>query len=70
MRKRLLSFPELKTEKGIRFTRQHIDRLEKLGKFPMHVKLGVGANGANAWLEQEIDAHIDALAAARDEQAA
>jgi predicted DNA-binding transcriptional regulator AlpA len=63
---RLLSFPELKSVKGIRYTRQHIARMEKTRRFPMHVKLGVGPNSANAWTEPEVDAYIQSLVDERD----
>lgn len=47
----LLAFPDLKA-KGIPFTRQHLHRLIKRGRFPPPLKLGVGTN---RWLENEID---------------
>lgn len=59
---KILSFPELKSEKGIRFCRMHIHRLVKAGKFPQPIKLGEATNG---WLESEVDAWIKGLADAR-----
>lgn len=47
----LLAFPDLKA-KGIPFTRQHLHRLIKGGRFPAPLKLG---EGTNRWLEHEID---------------
>jgi prophage regulatory protein len=37
---------------GIRFSRQHLDRLEKAGQFPRRIKLT--PNGRVGWLESEI----------------
>jgi prophage regulatory protein len=50
-------------EKGILFSRQHLHRLIKQGKFPAPIK--VGAN-TNAWPEHEIDQYIEACIAKRD----
>jgi prophage regulatory protein len=60
---RLLSFPELRTEKGIRFSRQWIHRLVKAGQFPAPLKLGEATNG---FVEAEIDAWIIARIHDRD----
>ena len=38
---------------GIRFSRQHLYRLIKAGKFPRPIKLGSG--GRNAWLASELE---------------
>jgi predicted DNA-binding transcriptional regulator AlpA len=43
---RVLSLAELKTVKGIRFSRQHLHRLIASGDFPRPVKLGANSN---AW---------------------
>lgn len=59
---KLLRFPELKSVKGIPYTRTHIDRLEKSGDFPVRVKLGKNTVG---WIETEVDDYIDAKAAQR-----
>ena len=50
-------------EKGIKFTKQHIDRLIRQGKFPRPIKLG---DNTNAWLEPEIDQYITNRIAQRD----
>lgn len=41
---------------GIRYSRQHLDRLEKAGKFPRRIKLT--PNGRVGWLASEIHAWI------------
>lgn len=48
--------------RGIRWSRQHIGRLERQGKFPKRVR--VGANTVD-WVTSEIDAFIAARAAER-----
>ena len=63
--RRLISFPELKTRKGTRFSRQWIYRLVAAGDFPKPVHLG---DWSIAWLDHEIDEWIDARAAARDSE--
>jgi prophage regulatory protein len=60
---RLLSFVELKTVKGIAYSKAHLHRLIKIGKFPRPIKIG---ENRNAWIEEEIDAHIEAKIADRD----
>jgi prophage regulatory protein len=64
---KVLSFPELKTQKGIRFSRQWIARLVKAGQFPAPVKIGVAWNG---FVESEIDAWITDRIHQRDQQRA
>ena len=59
--KRLLPWPEVR--RRVPYTRQHLSRLEKLGRFPRRVH--VGPNRV-AWLESEIDEHIASLAADRE----
>jgi prophage regulatory protein len=54
---KLLSFPELKSVKGIPFSRQHVARLVSAGKFPAPIKLG---EATNAWLEAELDEWLEA----------
>jgi prophage regulatory protein len=66
-RLRLLTISDLR-ERGIRYHRAHIFRLVKAGQFPRPIKLGLGRGGAVAWVEQEIDAYIQARMAARDAQ--
>ena len=60
---RLLSMDELKPAKGITYSRPHLFRLIKAGKFPTPLKLG---ENRNAWVEAEIDAWIEARLAERD----
>ena len=52
---RLLTYTQLKTLKGISFSRQHIDRLEKDGKFPHRFQLSPGKSARKFWWEHEID---------------
>jgi predicted DNA-binding transcriptional regulator AlpA len=52
---RLLVFNELKSKKGIPYTRQHIHRLIKIGRFPKPFKPNGGPFGINAWDETAID---------------
>jgi prophage regulatory protein len=59
---KLLTFNELKSVKGIPFTRRHIDRLEDNGDFPVRVAIG---QHRVAWVESEIDAHMAERLAAR-----
>ena len=62
---RFLSYEDLRA-RGIRFSKMHIHRLVRAGKFPRPVKLGMGANAANAWPEHEIDAWSKNRVADRD----
>jgi predicted DNA-binding transcriptional regulator AlpA len=63
--KRMLSFPELKSVKGIPFTMQWVCRLVRDGLFPAPLKLGAGPTGTNLWIEAEIDAWIETKSAER-----
>jgi hypothetical protein len=56
-RRRFLSYFDLQ-QRGIRYSRVHLRRLENAGMFPAHVDLGAGDNTqtAKAWIEEEIDA--------------
>jgi prophage regulatory protein len=49
---RLLSFKELKSTRGIHFSRRHLQRLEDENKFPRRVQLGENRIG---WVETEIN---------------
>jgi prophage regulatory protein len=60
---KLLSYDDLRPVKGIHYSKVQIWRLEKLGKFPKRIEIGPGRR---AWAEQEIDAWIANLIAARD----
>jgi prophage regulatory protein len=64
---RLLRFPQLKTEKNIPFTRQHIRRLQKARKFPWSVPFG---ENTELFIEDEIDKWLAARVAERDARAA
>ena len=48
-----LTYKQLKTLKGISYTRQHIERLEKAGKFPKRIKPNGGSRVY--WYEHEVD---------------
>jgi len=58
---RFLRFPDLAAF-GITFSRMHIDRLEKAGRFPRRVHLG---GNTVAWLESEVGAWQQSKIAAR-----
>jgi prophage regulatory protein len=62
MSAKLLRFSDLKPEKGIPWSRMHLDRLEKAGKFPRRIKL---SPNAVAWFESEVDEFLSAKAAER-----
>ena len=64
---RLLSFPELKSAKGIPYSRAHTHRLIKAGRFPKPLKMG-GPQGRNSWLEAEVDQYLERLIAERDRE--
>lgn len=57
----VLRFPAVQIKIG-GYSRMHVDRLEKAGKFPKRVKLGENSVG---WFEHEIDAWLKAKASAR-----
>lgn len=68
---RLLTFRDLRERKGIRFSRPWLDRLVKEGKFPKPIRPGGGRRSRGAhkcWIEAEVDAHIQACAALRDQE--
>jgi predicted DNA-binding transcriptional regulator AlpA len=52
--------------RGIRFSRQHRDRLIKAGRFPKPVKPSGNPAGANAWIAAEIDQYQKDCIANRD----
>jgi prophage regulatory protein len=60
---RIFSYEELKPQKGIGYSKAHLWRLERAGKFPKRVRLGVSRYG---WLDSEIDEWITARMAERD----
>ena len=51
---RALTFEELKSKKGIPYTREHLYTLWKAKKFPAPFKI----NRLNMWMESEIDAYL------------
>jgi prophage regulatory protein len=50
----LVAYPQL-IDFGVPFSRMHISRMEKAGKFPMHIKLG---GKSIAWVRDELDAWL------------
>ena len=66
MNVRIVRYSELKL-KGIPWTRMHIARLEREGKFPRHVHLGPSTVG---WVEAEIDSFVATAMSARQLEAA
>jgi prophage regulatory protein len=60
---RILSFEELRSEKGIPYSKVHLWRLERDGKFPKLVPLGESRHG---WLVSEIDEWIVSRMAERN----
>jgi prophage regulatory protein len=64
LQRRFLRFKDLE-KKGIPWTRMHVDRLEKVSKFPKRVQLGPGTV---AWVEDEIDTYVAGKIADRDAQ--
>ena len=64
---KLLSYHELRPLKGIPYSKVHIWRLEREGKFPKRVPLGESRHG---WVDTEIDEWITKRMASRNQQAA
>lgn len=64
---KLLTFDELKSLKGIRYTRRHLTRKCDAGEFPRPLRL---SPKRIAWPEDEIDAWLAARLAERDAKAA
>jgi predicted DNA-binding transcriptional regulator AlpA len=58
---RLISYPQLKPEKGIPFSKQYIGQLEREGRFPRRINPAGGV--FVTWLESEIDDWIRQQAA-------
>lgn len=50
--RRVLAFSDLRPQKGVPFTRQHLRRMVKDGSFPAPIELGPHRIG---WLESSID---------------
>ena len=59
----LLSISDLRAKKGIVFSKCHLDRMIKEGRFPKPIWLGPRRR---AWPEVEIDQWIDGKIAERD----
>ena len=66
---KLLSYDELKPEKGITYSKTQLWRLEKEGRFPRRVSLTENPNGKHGWVESEIDEWIKDRIAQRDAKA-
>jgi predicted DNA-binding transcriptional regulator AlpA len=64
---KFLSYPELKSLKGVPYTRRHLRDLVRDVKFPQPVEI---SEARIAWIEDEVDAWQAAKAAARTEPAA
>ena len=62
VRLRILSLNDLR-ERGIYYSRVHIHRLVKAGKFPAPIKVGQNRIG---WVESEIDEWLNVKIAERD----
>jgi prophage regulatory protein len=62
MSRNLIPYTALKG-KGVPYSKPHLWRLERAGKFPKRVPIGPSRY---AYVEAEVDAHVDALVAARD----
>jgi prophage regulatory protein len=59
---KLVRFPDLAERFGVTFSRQHLGRLAKAGKFPAPVTIGARSV---AWVEEELASYIAGAAAAR-----
>ena len=57
---RLIKFPDLASRFGLTWSRQHVGRLVRDGKFPKPIKLG---DRSIFWIEQQIVDYIAAAAA-------
>lgn len=57
----VLSYKELKSLKGIPYSRQHLYRLEEAGAFPKRIRIGAKIG----WYEHEIDEWLQSKADAR-----
>ncbi|MCO5129294.1 MAG: AlpA family phage regulatory protein [Xanthobacteraceae bacterium] len=59
----IIPYADLKTKKGIPYSKPHLWRLERDGKFPRRVPVGPNRYG---YVEGEIDAYLENLVKARD----
>jgi predicted DNA-binding transcriptional regulator AlpA len=55
-------------QRGIKMSRQQRYRLIRKRRFPAPVKLGTGPGAHNVWVDDEIDAYMQACVAERDER--
>jgi len=62
-RRRLVRYWQLDPTYGVGWSRMHIDRLEKAGRFPKRVHVGPNTI---AWWSDEIEAMLEARSAERD----
>ena len=62
----VLTFKDLKDKKGLNYTRQHVARMVREGRFPKPFKLERGA--VNYWRESAIDAFINERAEAAEKE--
>ena len=61
---KVLDYDGLKS-KGVPYSKPHLWRLVKAGRFPAPIKWGAARNG---WVEEEIDQHIANKIAERDSE--
>jgi prophage regulatory protein len=66
MAHRLIPYSAL-ADKGIDLSKVQLWRLERAGKFPKRVRV---TPGRYAWVEEEIDTHLEQKIAERDEKVA
>ena len=64
---KFLIYDDLRS-RGIKYSKVHLWRLERQGKFPRRVLMGGG--GRYGWPEYEIDAYLRSRIAVRDRDAA
>ena len=61
---RLVTFNQLRPEKGIAYSRDHLRRKCAAGEFPKPISL---SERRIAWIEAEVDAHLASLAGQRSQ---
>ena len=66
MRRRIISYPQLKPEKGIPGSKVTIWRKERDGKFPKRIPIGA----FYGWPDHVIDVYVGALIEGHSEEAA
>lgn len=65
--RRLISAEELRERFGINYSRVHIYRMVRDGRFPRPVKLGPSRGARKAWFEDDVNAWFDQLQAQQGE---